>query len=321
MRVLSVALALTLASATVAEAEEYVVRRPQVEASIGSRVWISSGRSEFSFGAPGGSPNVLSELKWRDMSSKVVELHGGVVLAETLVFNLVGGFGSLSGGTLRDQDFNGDNRTGLVGDTISTANDQGLYYIQGDIGFRLKSWQSPYSPRRSYVDWIIGFQHWQEKYIATTTTDVFTGTVINAQAQALTETYKWDSIRLGLQTEVALPFGFSIRAKGAYIPWTSYTMEDIHHLRTSGMSALRQDPSFRATASGGHGGQIDATLAYRIVAGLSIEAGYQWWYLKSGTGTIIARPASGPDVPEPFNGATSVRQGVLVGIRYDFGAP
>jgi hypothetical protein len=60
--------------------------------------------------------------------------------------------------------------------------------------------------------------------------------------------------------------------------------DDVHHKRTD----LRHDPSFHDEADGGVGVQLDGGLVYRLWRGLSVEAGYQYWRVKSGGGTSTA---------------------------------
>jgi Protochlamydia outer membrane protein len=315
-RIMLCSIAAVLAVAPCARAAEAVqATRPSIEVDFHAREWFSTGGSQFNFAAPGGSPNVLSELKWKGMKSKVTELSGAAVLRDTAIFRLAGGYGTIRGGTLQDLDFNGNNRTQLLSDTISTADDQFLFYGQGDLGTRLASWQKPGGRRRSRVDALLGFQHWEEKYVARTTIDAISGAVLSSGSRpVITETYRWDSIRMGLDADIEIISGLSVQARGIYIPWSSFHMDDIHHLRTD----RAQDPSGRNSATGGQGAQVDATVSYLLFSGLSLEAGYQWWYIRSGSGTHTARFADGTQVDMPLNSATSLRYGYIFGIRYNF---
>jgi hypothetical protein len=99
---------------------------------------------------------------------------------------------------------------------------------------------------------------------------------------------------------------------------TYYRDEDIHHLRTSGSSALRQDPSFLTTATGGNGVQLEASLVVRIWRALTVEAGYTYWDIRSGSGSVQAYPASGGVVVEPHNVDNTRRQGVFFGANWIF---
>jgi hypothetical protein len=75
--------------------------------------------------------------------------------------------------------------------------------------------------------------------------------------------------------------GLAVRGSVVLLPYTRTELEDTHHLRTD----LRQDPSFSSTADGGFGVQLDAGLSYTVWKGLSIDAGYQFWRIDSGSGT------------------------------------
>ncbi len=303
--------------------ETPVVETKAVTVHIGQRTWLSTGASEFSFAGLGGVPNVLSELKWKQVASTVVEFDANALLFERYSLNIGTGFGAVKGGTLRDQDFAGNNRTQLDSDTISAAGDDALFFVNVDFGYRVLTWAGRNQKPRNWLDLLIGYQHWRERYIATQTIDVFPGTRTIDQGRALTNDFIWDSVRLGARSEIELLPDLSLRAKMLLIPWTRFQLKDIHHLRTTGLDPLLQDPSFEATTTnwmggGGVGGQLDATLSYRVWHDLSLELGYQWWRINSGEGTITARTLGSGQVVQPFNGATTTRHGAIIGIHYRF---
>jgi len=294
--------------------EAPVVETKAITVHIGQRTWLSTGESEFNIAGLGGVPNILSELKWEKVDSTVVEFDANALLFERYSLNIGTGFGAIKGGTLRDQDFAGNNRAQLVSDTISTAGDDALFFVNVDFGYRVLTWAVRNNQPRSWLDLLIGYQHWQERYIATQTIDVFPGTRTIDQGRALTEDFIWDSVRLGARSEIELLPDLSLRARALLIPWTRFQLKDIHHLRPD----LLQDPSFAATTGGGVGGQLDATLSYRVWYNLSLELGYQWWRINSGEGTITARTLGSGQVVQPFNGATTIRHGAIIGIHYRF---
>jgi len=298
-----------------------VVEEEKFSLLVGERTWLSKGKSDFNIAGVGGVPNVLSELIWDDVDSTVVELSANALFYQRWMWSVEVGFGAISGGTLRDLDFFGNNRTFLFSESISTADDDGLFYVSVDLGYRILSWAVRDKKPRSSLDLLIGYQHWREKYIATKgvqTQDPFglIGFVgpFPDQGKAITEDFTWDSLRVGARANIEILPKFSFRGRLLFVPWTHFKLEDIHHLRTD----LRQDPSSRATADGGFGVLFDATLSYNVWRGLSIEAGYQLWDISSGEGTITARSLIVGDVQEPFNEANSTRHGLIIGINYLF---
>jgi hypothetical protein len=295
-----------------------MLESPSLTLEVGDRVWVHSlGRSQFSFGLPGVA-NVRSELKWNHLHSNVFEFHGEAVWRDRVIFNATGGFGYIGGGTLRDQDFDGPNRTALFSDTASAADSDGLSYINLDLGYRVARWGSGEKPRNTF-DVLIGYQRWKERYVATKTVDNFPGTDTFDQGLAVTEEFSYSSLRVGARAEVGLWKDVTLKAKAMAIPWTSFELKDIHHQRTTD---LLQDPSFLARTSrpfwdGGWGAQLEGGISYRIWRTLNVDLGYQYWTIRSGGGTITSRFLTG-DVDLPFNSARTTRQGVTIGLNYTF---
>lgn len=79
-------------------------------------------------------------------------------------------------------------------------------------------------------------------------------------AKVITEDYFWQSLRLGMRTQIPVDWGLSVKARAVLLPWTTTEMDDVHHLRTD----LLQNPSFRSEAQGGFGYQLDAGLSYTV---------------------------------------------------------
>jgi len=72
------------------------------------------------------------------------------------------------------------------------------------------------------------------------------------------------------------------------------------------------------TATGGNGVQLEASLVVRIWRALTVEAGYTYWDIRSGSGSVQAYPASGGVVVEPHNVDNTRRQGVFFGANWIF---
>ncbi len=285
-----------------------------VSLSFGAKTWISFGSSDWSMGAASGVPNVLSELKWDDVDSVVVELTAEAVYSR-FILRISGGVGDIGGGTLEDKDYLGDDRTQLFSDSLSTADEDGLLSVSGDVGYRLLGG----GKGEGFLDLLFGGQYWKERYIATEGVQVTPATGAFAdQGKGITEDFKWTSIRIGARGEIPLLQDLSFRGGVFFIPWSKFTLVDIHHFRTD----LEQNPSFKASVSGGFGFQIDAALTFdlgrHLLKGLSVEAGYQHWYLDSGDGDITVRSNVLGDVKQKFNGATTTRHGATAGISYRF---
>jgi opacity protein-like surface antigen len=81
--------------------------------------------------------------------------------------------------------------------------------------------------------------------------------------------------------------------------------------RTHAAASLRHSSIQRV------GVQLDGGLAYRLWRGLSVEVGYQYWWVKSGGGTSTARTLSG-DVDRPLFENRTERHGPYVGLQWRF---
>ncbi|MDV2496608.1 MAG: hypothetical protein RX316_10445 [bacterium] len=261
---------------------------------------------------PSFIPDPISELTWDDVDSTVVEINADVVFYDIFLLSSGVGFGSISDGTFRDRDWNSFGF--IISDTISDAESDDLLYFNIDTGIRMFQWEGPDQKRIGYIDFLIGYQQWRETFIATKTRDLFPGTRSIDQGKAITEEFKWDSMRVGLRVNFPLFYGLGLRGRSFVIPFTLFELEDIHHLRTD----LKQDPSFETEAFGGVGYQLDYTLFYNFWEGLSVEVGYQIWDIVSGEDDIIAHSVTGTDATQPFNQAESFRHGILLGINYNF---
>jgi hypothetical protein len=284
--------------------------------TVGVREWISQGRSAHNIGAPDGHPNVLSELTWRGMNSVITEVNADLVVHHFVVTGSIG-YGTIGGGTLLDQDWNGDNRMQKTSQTLSRSNDGSVLIISVTPGVRAFQWTVEDNPVLGGIDILLGYQYWREEYVGFGAVNQL-GPGQAPDIKSITQTNTWQSLRFG--TRITVPFLSRIALKGSafYIPVTSYRNEDIHHLQTSGPNALRQDPSFLTTASGGNGVQLEGSLSVRVWRQLAVEAGYAYWDIRSGSGIVQAYPASGGVVQESHNVDNTRRQGVFFGVNWIF---
>ena len=270
--------------------------------SIGGRVWVTSGYSSRTTSAAG--IDRLSELRWRGVDSLVPEINADVVWHRLVGLVSLGG-GAITDGVLIDEDFAPSGRT------RSPVDDSYLFYVSADVGGRVFDWTTPDTVAPGYVDLLVGFQYWYERYVAFGATG-FPNTV-SAGTKAIDNDYHWRSIRLGARTQIPLYRGLSLSLRGYVIPWTSLVVEDVHYLR----SDLRRDPSFRDEADGGFGWQADGAVTYAFTKQLSVELGFQYWRLESAEGDQFAFTTAGT-VQQTLKEATTERYGPYVGIRWRF---
>ena len=272
--------------------------------TIGGRVWVTTGYSTNS--------TAFSELRWRGVDSVVPEVNADFVWKRFVLLGAIGG-GAIKEGALIDEDFTDRDHNNRFSRTRSDIDDTGLVYVNFDAGYRFARWGSREDP--GFVDGLAGFQYWHERYVAFGATSAFPSVVptLSGNEKAITQDWNWYSFRLGARTQVPIIGGLSAKARAYVIPWSKSVVEDTHHQRTD----LLHNPSFHDEGDGGVGVQIDAGLTYRIWRGLSAEAGFQYWWVKSGEGTSTARTPFGDFDGRLLENKTE-RYGPYVGVQYRF---
>lgn len=303
---------LIVSSAFAEDRERNVFTGENISIRIGERTWISYGKSDRNHAASDGSPDVLSELIYNDVDSVITEFNVNALLYNRYFFSVDVGIGGIDGGKLTDRDYLGDNRTELFSVSDSTVDDDNVFYVNADIGYRI------FNKKKSSIDLLLGYQHWGEKYIAIEgrqTVDPFNlvglGPFAN-QGRGISQKDTWDSLRVGVRAKIELFPKLSIKSRLIFVPWTHYESDDIHYLR----SDLKKDPSFEIRADGGFGVMSDTTISYNIWNGLSVEAGYQIWDIDSGSGTLTSKPLAAADARTRFNETNTTRQGGIIGLYY-----
>jgi hypothetical protein len=305
MRTLLVMMVLVLAASPVA-AEE--TRDHDYLLTLGGRLSLLTGDTRFSVAAGSGSPNVLSELRWRGLDTVVPEVNAEFVWKRLVALGAIGA-GAVFDGVLIDDDFSADDRNGRFSHTRSSVVGS-LVYVNVAVGFRLLTWGERATPRAGYVDAFVGHQYWREDY------DAFgaTGTVsIPDDVRAISETFTFNSLRIGARALIPVYRGLGLKIAGAILPWSYVQLEDEHPLRTD----LRHHPSFSAHADGGFGYQIDGGLVYNLGRHFSVETGFRYFRLDSGRGTETAHTVAG-DVRQRLNEIVIERYGPYLGMSYRF---
>jgi hypothetical protein len=272
--------------------------------TLGGRVWVTTGYSTNS--------TAVSELRWRGVDSVVPEINADFVWKRFVLLGAVGG-GVIKEGVLIDEDFTDTDHHSRFSRTRSDTDDTGLVYVNLDAGYRFLKWGDPQQP--GFVDALVGFQYWHERYVAFGVTSAFPAVVptLPSSTRVITQDWDWYSFRLGARTQVPIIAGLSAKARAYVIPVSKSVVRDTHHQR----SDLLHDPSFHDEADGGIGVQVDAGLMYRVWRGLSVEAGFQYWWVKSGEGTSTARTTAGDFDGRLLENKTE-RYGPYVGLQYRF---
>jgi hypothetical protein len=304
---LGIALLGVLLFAGVAAAED------PVSGDVGLRTWVTSGYTKWSFSGAGIDP--LSELRWRGTDTVIVAGSADVVW-KRLVFMLSLGGGRPDDGVLIDDDFLVSGRQARFSHTRSLVDGSSVFYVNGDVGYRAFQWQGPPAGTRGFVDFFVGYQYWNEEYEAFGLTGGGRGLLTSTRSsgtKVFTDDFSFSSVRVGGRAFVPVWGDLALRGSVVLLPYTHTELKDTHHLRTD----LRQNPSISSTADGGVGVQLDAGLSYDVWKGLSIEAGYQFWRIDSGSGTKTTFGVTGT-TNDRLGEIIIERGGPYFAVRYRF---
>jgi hypothetical protein len=290
---------------------------------VGVRTWVTSGYTKWNFTAPliVGLPDVnpLSELRWRGTDMVMVEGHGDFVWRRLVLILSLGG-GRSDAGVLIDDDFALSDRQARFSYTRSTVEGRSLY-ATGDVGYRAWEWHEPFSGTRGFIDVFVGYQYWEEEYEAFGFLGFFgvapfpvISVAEPVSVKGITHKYTFHSVRVGARAAIPMGRGFGSRFTAVVYPYTRSEQTDIHHLR----SDFAQDPSGRSRADGGFGFEAEGALTYEVWNGLSIEAGYRFRRIDSGSGTDTTFFSNGTSADFRVNEIVIERGGPFVGVRYRF---
>ncbi|MEE9590967.1 MAG: hypothetical protein V3W26_00485, partial [Thermodesulfobacteriota bacterium] len=136
---------------------------PSISFFIGEKTWQSNGNNEWNIAQIGGTPNILSELKFLGLESTIVEIFGGINQGPSSL-TIRYGFGSMHGGSYRDSDYLLNDRQGIY--SLSTGDADGsywndLYYLNIEYSYRLLTGIGDADLKTRYMDLLLGYQEWQ----------------------------------------------------------------------------------------------------------------------------------------------------------------
>jgi hypothetical protein len=312
-------LALLVALAPAAAAAEDT--RGPVEVTVGTRAWLASGHFAWGFAgvASGSQVKPLSELRWRGVDALVSEVPLDVVLWQRLVLSGAFGRGDDHGGVLIDDDFALDDHQGRFAHTRSRVEGD-VMYARGDIGARLLRWGDQH---RGWLDLLVGYQYWHEKLeafglqgfvdLSPFGLNLQFPSAVPETVKVITHDYYFNSLRLGVRSQVPIVEGLAARLGVFVLPYSSFRLDDVHSLRGD----LKKNPSFTSEQRGGFGVQTTAGLAYTW-GPFSLDGGFEFWHIHAGRGgEKTARLRSG-DLNDRLTELSAERWGPYLGVRYRF---
>lgn len=316
---------LTIAGLTcgvqVAAAQESITEsRPKFDIAIGT--WISTGDTRWAHNASSvaGLGNPSSKLTYKDVGTNVIDLTGKFWFSPKVFGRLNVGIADIGGGRLTDDDYGSGQR--LFSRTISNIPDNSMWYINTDIGGRVKEFEN----HRGYLDLFGGYQYWHTEYQAVGVGQVAcdpsaipgltcaaAGTSSNQGQTVITNTTIWHSIRVGASSEYRLTRRLSVLGTLALIPISVVDNKDVHHLRGD----LKQNPSFSMVGYG-VGADVDVGARFMITKNLAANVGYRLYYNRVLSGDLTVHQATGSSDSFPLTQFESLRHGFTAGLNLIF---
>ena len=243
----------------------------------GIRYWYSSGR--FQKDLPSGntsSVSLISRLTYAGLKANSGELFARLDSPWDVFVKGFIGLGRISGGQMNDEDWGLITAAPFTGysNTLSNLTNTNMNYGTIDVGY-----DALHGPGYK-VGVFVGYNHIYEQYaamdctqIASPSAGICTPSISNTAV--ITETDKWDSLRVGLATDTWFTPRWRLVGDMAYLPYVKFRGVDNHWLRNL---VIDEDGH-------GIGVQIEALLSYYLTPQFSIGAGARYWAMWTTTGS------------------------------------
>jgi hypothetical protein len=297
---------------------------------MGTRIWVSSGETEWSHCASascGGSTSTVtvggtsyaytfgdptSRLNYSDIKAVSTEVFVNKSLSENLRLFGALGVGNGDGGTFRDQDWvyvPALSRTYEFSDAKSRVKESKVNYLMLDFG-------RTYSGEVVKITPFLGYMKYREKVSAFGLTyqpdDLgFGGTDLSDVVRVISNTIKWEGFRIGSEFDWTVSEKSNVVMNASYLPHLTGRNEDSHLLRTD----LGSSPNIISEGNG-DGWMVDLIASHSYSKNIKFEAGYRWWKFKVSNGSTVFGPSFATAFPT--RSLYSVRSGLLVGASYQF---
>jgi outer membrane protease len=133
----------------------------------------------------------------------------------------------------------------------------------------------------------------------------------------ITETDRWQALRLGIAGDVMVTERVKLSGEAAYLPYVKFDGYDFHFAGNSGTIA----GIFPEGSNGGQGVQLEALASYYLTPQFSVGAGGRYWAMWTTNGIYSKSfPPSEVTPPNYLRGAVE-QAGVIVQAAYKFSLP
>jgi opacity protein-like surface antigen len=306
----------------------------EINAAVGLQGWFSQANAKWQISFPyttstGVAGTIESRLDYKKIDSPMVIMTAGGNVAPRFAFDVVYGYGSISGGHGTDTDrFLPSSGGGL--DFSQSTNS-----LDGDV--RLWGINFTYNTRR-FADkqagpwgFVLGFLHYADNLQMTnavqTVSVPFDGTIFPLlgpfpPSQVLNSTYDftWNLLKAGVVRQAALAKGLSYSGTFSVYPYVSYQGDAYWNLRagTNPSDFRLQSPNFIQKSNKGYGYEASVGLVYDVSDTMELSAGYRYFYLYAGKGTDTVYFADGSTLQSNLDWVTVTRHGAYAELLVRF---
>lgn len=273
----------------------------------------------WSIADPTGSPNILSELQWKNIQIWEAKAQGRVLFLDTLYVRGSADYGRIFHGSNQDSDYAGDDKTLEFSRSRADSNKGEVFDFSGGVGLQITLCLCN-APLRLVP--LIGYSYSEQHF-----RDSHGELLINSAFSPL-----GDELPLGdLGPFPGLHSNYRAKWRGAWIGvdafWPLYCDVDLfatfeyHRVKYHGTAHwnLRTDfvRDFQQKAKNGYGYYGSAGFKYKLCCDsyVGLTGSYTWMNSKHGTDTTYF--ALGPETTR-FNGATWHSWSILADVGIDF---
>lgn len=278
---------------------------------FGGRDWLSSGRFQKAL----IQPSLVSQLTYADLVANSGEIFARIDSPFDVFLKGFVGLGGINSGHMNDEDFvlaTSATQSDLPGkkppiaysNTISNANSGEINDATLDLGYDFAAGQG------YKLGAFAGYNLFHDRLKASGCSQIANrnsdcATPVPVSTLGIIETDSWQSLRVGLNGDVALTDRFDLDIDAAYLPHVSLSGDDRH--------LLRNPPLFIPESGIGQGTQLETTLSYRLTDNWSVGAGGRYWAAWTNSGSYTEEGAT--------NRAQyrTERYGVFLQASYKFG--
>lgn len=259
--------------------------------------WSIAGNSN------GQNPNVLSEVRWKDLKLRGTGLDVLVNIWSGIIFKGQYHRGTIYSGNATDTDYSQDNRTNPSYHADLNSDEGYAYNYSAALGYRFKV--LPVFFVTPYAGYNKSRQSLFLKEFNDQTPD---------GEKKLNSTYQtnWTGPMIGFDAALALRDWLSLKGSLSYAQMKYRAAADWNLI-----DAFAHPDSFKHNADG-YEAAVVLQLDFRVTSSLSAFIRGNYTHAETGTGTDELFLVDGASVKSQFNEAVRSSKGAGIGIRYQF---